>query len=64
MFFFKILVTSFAVMDPNNNTPSLLKLIKDYDPIFLVSFFSFQFFTHNKLLHLTCFLFRWIGNTV
>ncbi|MFS7898180.1 hypothetical protein Hanom_Chr00s017856g01757481 [Helianthus anomalus] len=22
-------------MDPNNNTPSLLKLIEDYDPIFL-----------------------------
>ncbi|KAJ0779705.1 putative transcription factor B3-Domain family [Helianthus annuus] len=28
------MVTSFAVMDPNNNVPSLFKLIEDYDPIF------------------------------
>ena len=34
------MVTSFAVMDPKNNSHSLLKLIEEYDPIFLVCFLS------------------------
>ncbi|KAM0050352.1 putative transcription factor B3-Domain family [Helianthus debilis subsp. tardiflorus] len=42
-------------MDPNNNTNLFLKLIEDYDPIFLVCFFSFLFSTHNNLLQLICF---------
>ncbi|KAF5801678.1 hypothetical protein HanXRQr2_Chr06g0250881 [Helianthus annuus] len=32
------MVTSFAVMDPNNNVPWLFKLIEDYDPIFFLKY--------------------------
>ncbi|MFS7945191.1 hypothetical protein Hanom_Chr06g00521261 [Helianthus anomalus] len=32
------MVTSFAIMDHENNAHSLLKLIEDYDPIFFELF--------------------------